>query len=186
MYTQTDIFNGNQTNIRLMSNREMASILFNIATALKQSGNTNPYRTAAYERGARALMGLRREARGVLQAEEKIAFRRRQHIGVKLQSKIREMATTGLLNQYHEMLADLPSHQREFLLVPGIGPKMADALFASLGIASAEALIRAARDGSLSQVRGFGRKRLSQIAAMSLASDALSVGQLSLFAESGL
>ena len=186
MHTHMDVFKESQTSIRLMSNRDMASILFNIATALKQSGNTNPYRTAAYERGARALMGLRHEARDVLGSEEKITFRRRQHIGVKLQSKIREMATTGLLNQYHEMLADLPPHQRELLLVPGIGPKMADALFASLGIASADALVRAARSGTLSQVRGFGRKRVGQIAALPLLSDAQSAGQLSLFAESGL
>ena len=181
MDINTEIFSGYQTNVQSMSNREMASILFNIATALKQSGNANPYRTAAYERGARALMGLRGEAHDVLQSQEKITFRQRQHIGVKLQSKIREMATTGVLNQYHEMLADLPPHQRELLLVPGIGPKMADSLFVSLGISTANALIRAARDGSLSQVRGFGRKRVGQIAAMPLPSDTPSFGQLSLF-----
>lgn len=164
-----------------MSNRDMAAILFNIATVLKQGGNTNPYRTAAYERGARALMGLRREAGEVLSEKELVPFRRRQHIGVKLQSKIREMAVTGELDQYQALLAELPSHQRELMTVPGIGPKLADLLFAQFGIATAADLIQSAREGRLNQVRGFGRKRTAQIAQIPLPEYHKFTGQLSLF-----
>jgi DNA polymerase (family 10) len=164
-----------------MSNRDMASVLFNIATVLKQTGNVNPYRTAAYERGARALMGLRREARDVLAASERIPFRRRQHIGVRLQSKIHEMTATGELDQYQDLLAQLPSHQRELMTVPGIGPKLADVLHTELDVSTASDLVRAARDGRLHRVRGFGAKRIAQIAVIHLEEDAAPTGQLSLF-----
>jgi DNA polymerase (family 10) len=164
-----------------LSNRDMAAILFNIATVLKQNGNTNPYRTAAYERGARALMGLRREVKDVLSSEERVPFRRRQHIGVKLHSKIREMAATGELDQYQNMLGELPPHQQELMTIPGIGPKLADVLFAEIGVATAADLVRTARDGRLKQVPGFGRRRVAQIATIPLPEDAESPGQLSLF-----
>jgi DNA polymerase (family 10) len=171
----------NQTRVFSMSNREMAAVLFNIASVLKQSGNVNPYRTAAYERGARALMGLRREASEVLASRERIAFRRRQHIGDKLHSKINEMVAKGELDQYQDMLAHLPLHQRELMTVPGIGPKLADLLFTQLGVSTAAELVRSARDGRLKEVAGFGVKRISRIASMSILEDYESAGQLSLF-----
>jgi DNA polymerase (family 10) len=159
----------------------MAAVLFNIATVLKQNGNVNPYRTAAYERGARALMGLRREAKEMLATRERIAFRRRQHIGDKLHSKINEMVAKGELDQYQDLLAHLPLHQRELMQVPGIGPKLADVLFAQLGVSTVTDLVRSARDGRLKQVPGFGHKRISDIAAMPVPEDYASSGQLSLF-----
>lgn len=151
-----------------MSNREMAAILFNIATVLRQEGNVNPFRTAAYERGARALMGLAREAREILEAQERVPFRRRQHIGKKLNAKIAEMAHSGALAQYRDLLESLPPHQAGLMTVPGIGPKSADRIHAALGVATAADLVRAARDGRLRQVRGFGPKRTSAIARLSV------------------
>ncbi len=168
-------------NVCSMSNRDMAAVLFNIAAVLRQGGNVNPYRTAAYERGARALMGLRREAKDVLATEERIPFRRRQHIGKRLHSKINEMTEKGSLNQYWNLLALLPVHQRELMTVPGIGPKLADVLFSELGVSTPVELIRAARDGRLKQVKGFGSKRVAQIARMVVPEDAVCGGQLSLF-----
>ncbi|MBC8101734.1 MAG: hypothetical protein H7Z41_04015 [Cytophagales bacterium] len=163
------------------TNREMAAVLFNIATVLRQSGNTNPFRTAAYERGARALMGLRHEVCDVLGSQEKVSFRRRQHIGKKLHAKIQEMARSGALGQYEAMLQDLPRHQRQLMLVPGIGPKTADLLYAATGIEQTADLVRAAREGRLRRVRGFGPKRTAQIAALPLPEDAAASRQLSLF-----
>jgi DNA polymerase/3'-5' exonuclease PolX len=126
-------------------------------------------------------MGMRREAKEVLATRERIVFRRRQHIGDKLHSKINEMVAKGELDQYQELLAHLPSHQRELMTVPGIGPKLADLLFAELGVSTAAELVRSARDGRLKQVPGFGLKRVSRIAAMPLSEDFKSAGQLSLF-----
>ena len=149
-----------------MTNREMAGILFNIATLLRRAGNTNPYRTAAYERGARALMGYPDEAAQVLETERRIPFRQRQHIGKKLQAKIREMVNTGALDQYAQMLADLPPHLAGLMTISGIGPKTAEQIHQALGISTEAELVAAARTGRLRQVRGFGVKRTAAIATL--------------------
>ncbi len=151
-----------------MTNREMASLLFNIATLLRGQGNVNPYRTAAYERGARALMGLSNEASAILQAEDRVPFRRRQRIGKKLQAKIREMAQTGYLEQYVDMVLELPEPFAQLMLVPGIGPKSAEHIYRTLSITTAADLVRAARDGHLRQVWGFGPRRIAALAALDL------------------
>jgi DNA polymerase (family 10) len=147
----------------------MAAILFNIATVLREEGNVNPFRTAAYERGARALMGYGTEAREVLTERDTVPFRRRQHIGKKLQAKIREMAKTGALDQYRDLLSAMPEHRRELMALPGIGPRTADNLHRMLGVSTAAELVRAARDGRLRSVRGFGPKRTAAIAAIEVA-----------------
>ncbi len=151
-----------------MNNKDMAAVLFNIATILRDQGNQNPFRTAAYERGARALMGLRDEAKEILEAEEKVPFRRRQRIGKKLQAKIREMAKEGGLEQYTWMVADLPPHIAGLMGVPGVGPRTAEHIHQALGIGTAADLVRAARDGRLRTVWGFGPKRTAAIAALDL------------------
>lgn len=151
---------------RPLTNREMAGILFNIATVLREAGNANPYRTAAYERGARALMGYPEQAARILEAEAKVPFRRRQHIGKKLQAKIREMAQSGVLEQYRSLLDEQAPHRAGLMAVPGIGPKTADRIHQTLHIRTAAELVAAARDGRLLAVPGFGPKRTREIASM--------------------
>lgn len=157
------------SNLPPMSNREMAALLFNIATCLREAGNMNRWRTEAYERGARALMALDTPVSAILETEKVVPFRRRQHIGRKLQAKIREMVSTGQLDQYLQLLAEMPPHRAELMRVPGIGPKTADQIHERLGISTQSALVQAARDGSLRAVPGFGPKRMAQIAHLPIA-----------------
>lgn len=173
-----------------LTNREMAGLLFNIATVLRDKGNTNPWRTRAYERAARALMGLQNEAAQTLadartdDPKARVPFRRWQHIGKKLHAKIGEMSCGGELKQYGELLAELPAHQAGLMMVPGIGPRTADRIFETLHITTAPELIRAAQSGRLLRVPGMGRKRVRALAALPLPAPAqISDGAGVLFAD---
>lgn len=159
----------------IMTNREMAAVLFNIATLLRQEGSANPFRIAAYERCARALMGYPAQITDVLRVEEQVPFRRRWHIGKKLQAKMAEMAAEGDLTQYRQMLDELPAHLAALMSVPAVGPKRAARIHQALGISTAEELVRAARSGRLASVSGFGPKRIAEIAAVPLPDDGDSV-----------
>ena len=151
-----------------MNNKEMASIFFNTATLLRSREQANPYRIAAYERCGRALMGLRVDLGGVSEHTRVDLFHRRQHIGKGLHAKMTEMAVSGDLLQYAEMLAELPEPVANLVRVPGVGPKTAERVYRSLGVDSAAGLVRAARDGRLRRVRGFGEKRTRTIAALEI------------------
>ena len=152
-----------------LSNKEMAALLFNIATVLRDQGNQNPWRTRAYERAARALMGLRIEAAQTLSEGDenaRVPFGKWQHIGKRLHAKIGEMVQKGSLAQFYEMLGELPAHQAALMTIPGIGPRTADRIYQTLGIASAPELFRAARNNDLLRVPGMGQKRVRAIAAL--------------------
>jgi DNA polymerase (family 10) len=56
--------------------------------------------------------------------------------------------------------------QRELEGVPGIGPRLARELRDMLGVVDLEGLARAAREGRLSRIYGFGPKRVKMIEAV--------------------
>ena len=157
---------------KALSNRDMAAVLFNMATLLKAQPDANPYRIAAYERAGRAMMGLRKEAREILTDADRVAFGKWRHIGDRLHAKIGEMAQSGDLAQFGEFLGAAPAYVSDIVRgVPGIGPRFAERAHAALGVSSKADLVRAARDGRLRQVRGFGAARTARIASLALPGD---------------
>lgn len=150
-----------------MTNRELAATLFNIATILKERED-NPYRIRAYENAARALMGRRDDVASTLAQPGETLRRRKGVLGDKVQAKLRHLAMEGHMPFFDELLADLPPHIAALMQVPNIGPKTARQVYAALGVRTAEELRRAARDGRLASVWGFGAKRTAQVAQLSL------------------
>lgn len=155
-----------------MNNRDMAATLFNIATILRERQD-NPYRIRAYERGARALMAYREDARAVLSQGNACLRRRPGVLGDKLQRKLRELATAGHMEFYDELCETLPAPVAALMQVPGIGPKTAAHVHDALGIDTPQQMVTAARTGQLQSVWGFGEKRTGVIAQLSLFDEAL-------------
>jgi DNA polymerase (family 10) len=81
------------------------------------------------------------------------------------------MAQTGESTLLHELCADLPPYVEDLMQVPGIGPRKARLLHKALHVDTAEELVEAARQGKVSRVWGFGQKRQSEIAQLSLFDD---------------
>lgn len=151
-----------------MTNRDMAATLFNIAALLRDRGE-NPYRVRAYENGARSLMRRRSDDMvGPLQNAHKTLPHPKFVLGDKLQRKLRELAQTGDMAFYDQLLADLPAPVARLMRVPGIGPRTAARLYDTLGIETADDLRAAARSGRLTDVWGIGEKRREQFAQLSL------------------
>lgn len=147
-----------------MTNRDIALILFNIATLLELADG-NPYRIRAYRRAARGLLSLREEARDLLAAGQELPI---PGLGKRLRTKIGELASEGRLAFYAELVAEQHPAVQALMTVPGVGPKTALRLFTELHLTSPEALLFAARRGRIRELWGFGPRRehlLEQAAA---------------------
>jgi DNA polymerase (family 10) len=155
-----------------MTNREMAAVLFNIATLLRDRED-NPYRVRAYLNGARSLM--RRDSDDLvtpLQSAEKTLPHPKGILGEKIQRKLRDLAQSGEMPLFDELCADLPAYMGALMRVPGIGPRTAQHLYEALHIETPEQLREAARQGRLQTIWGFGPKRQAQFAQLSLFEEA--------------
>lgn len=142
-----------------MNKDQVADILQEIGILLELKGE-NPFKTRAYQNGARAIEGL-------TESLEKIVAEGRlgdiPGLGDALQQKITLLVTTGRLEYYEELKASLPAGLLTLLEIPGLGPKKAKALYEKLGVSNLELLKAACEKGQVAELAGFGKKTQDNI-----------------------
>lgn len=79
-------------------------------------------------------------------------------IGADLDGKIKEVAITGTCELLRQLRQEMPSAITELLKVPGLGPKRVKALWHELDVQTPEQVLRAAHDGRIRSLHGFGEK----------------------------
>ena len=136
-------------------NADIAALFEEIADRLEIQG-ANPFRIRAYRNAARTLGELPREARALLEKGEDLT--RLPGIGDDLAAKIREIVDTGHCSLLDRLRRELPPAVTELLQIPGLGPKRVKALYHDLEVQTVEQLYRAARDGRIRALPGFGEK----------------------------
>ena len=136
-------------------NADIAAVFGEIADRLEIQG-ANPFRIRAYRNAARTLGELPQEARALLEKGEDLT--RLPGIGDDLAEKIREIVTTGRCGLLDRLRRELPPAVTELLQVPGLGPKRVKTLYHDLEVETVEQLHRAARDGRIRALPGFGEK----------------------------
>lgn len=144
-----------------MTNREIALILFNIATMLELAG-ANPYRVRAYRRAARSLLRLGQQLAALDLAERKRL--KIPGIGKRLSAKIAELIDGGRMAFYEELVAEQHPAVQALMAVAGVGPKTAFRLFAELHVTTPAELLLAAQRGQVRQLWGFGERREQALA----------------------
>jgi DNA polymerase (family X) len=136
-------------------NADIAAIFEEIADRLEIQG-ANPFRIRAYRNAARMLGELPQVARMLLENGENLT--RLPGIGDDLAAKIHEIVTTGRCSLLERLRRELPPAVTELLQIPGLGPKRVRALYHDLEVQTVEQLYRAARDGRIRALPGFGEK----------------------------
>ncbi len=136
-------------------NADIAALFEEIADRLEIQG-ANPFRIRAYRNAARTLGELPREARTLLEKGEDLT--RLPGVGADLAAKVREIVTTGRCSLLESLRRELPPAVTELLQIPGLGPKRVKTLYHDLEVQTAEQLYRAARDGRIRALPGFGEK----------------------------
>jgi len=143
-----------------LHNEDIAIVFDEIADLLEIEGD-NPFRIRAYRNGARTLRELGRDVRALL--DQGADLTRLAGIGKNLAAKIHEVLDTGHCSTLDKLRKQLPADLTHLLKLPGLGPKRVHALYHELDIHTHEQLERAARDGLIRQLPGFGAKTEARI-----------------------
>lgn len=136
-------------------NADIAAIFEEIADLLEIQ-EANPFRIRAYRNAARTLGELSRDVRLLVEKGEDL--KRLPGIGDDLAGKIREIVSTGRCGFLDRLRKELPPAVTELLKIPGLGPRRVKALYHDLEVQTVEQLYRAARDGRIRELPGFGEK----------------------------
>lgn len=141
-------------------NADIAAIFSEIADLLEIE-QANPFRIRAYRNAARIVGELGREVRTMLECGEDL--KALPGIGDDLAAKMREIVETGRCRALDKLKTQLPPAITELLRIPGLGPKRVRALWHDLDVQTLEQLARAARDGRIRSLPGFGAKTEANI-----------------------
>jgi DNA polymerase (family X) len=148
-------------------NSEIADAFEELASLYELDGAV-VYRVLAYRNAAKSI----REA-GV--SVEEMAREGKADelagIGKTIAEKIVTLLDTGSIPSADKLKKRIPSGLIEVTRIPGLGPKRARALHEQLGIESLDDLRKAAEDGRLKDVPGFGSKAEENV-RVALAADA--------------
>lgn len=142
-----------------VTNLSIAQTMQDIAALLELKGE-NRFKIQAYERAADTLINLPEDIRQVWR-EGRLADI--PNVGVAIASKIMELLSTGKLQFYERLKAEIPPGLIEIVAIPEVGPKKAMALYQALAITSLAELEAALADGRVTTVPGFGTKTADRI-----------------------
>jgi len=142
-----------------VTNHDVATALREIGTLLELTG-ANPFKTRAYETAARHIEGLGEDV-AALAAEG--GLEDLPGVGESLAAKITELVETGELAYLDDLRKKVPEGLLEMLRIPDLGPKKVARLWQELGITTVADLERAARNGELHELDGFGKKTEANI-----------------------
>lgn len=144
-----------------ISNAEIAKALREMALFLEMQDV--PFKPRAYEKAAQLIAGLDRplaelHAQGGTEALDALPS-----IGKGIAARIAGMLETGELADLEQLRQATPIDITALTAVGGIGPKRALALYEALGVRTVDELERAAMDGQIRELPGFGARTEEKI-----------------------
>lgn len=145
------------------TNAQIASELEAIADLLDLT-ETNTFRVRAYRQGAQQVKQAGEPLADLVMRGAMERLTDLPGIGRGLAGVIAEYVMTGRTGLHQELLSEV-SPEDAFRRIPGIGGGLARRAAETLGISTLEELERAAHDGRLARVEGFGKRRVEMVRA---------------------
>lgn len=136
-------------------NADIAAVFEEIADLL-EIRNENPFRIRAYRNAARELQGLGIPVADMLARGDDLT--ELPGIGTDLAARIAEIVETGKCRMLETLHRQVPHSVAELLKIRGLGPKRVRTLYQELEVRTLEQLARAARDGRIRELPGFGAR----------------------------
>ncbi len=143
-------------------NDEFYEVFTEISDLLAILGE-NRFKIIAYGNAARLLKD---DTEPITKKNASVAdFKKLPKVGDALAEKMMEYIETGKVEYLEKLRRQIPEAVRDLLKIPGLGPNRVRELFINLGVKNKKDLIKAAKDGSIEELPGFGDKLVENILA---------------------
>lgn len=137
-----------------MKNQELAKIFYEIAEFLEMEGVK--FKPSAYRKAASTLENLKRHIEEIFEKGGEEAVKNISGVGESIAEKIIEYLKSGEMEYYEKYKKKYPMNIEELTSVEGVGSKMAQELYEQLGVKNLKDLEKAATNGKIRQLPGFG------------------------------
>ena len=141
-------------------NSELARIFFEIADVLEL--RSVRWKPQAYRRAAFAIDGIE-DVRKIYKRDGLAGLKKIPGVGENIAKKIEEFIKTKRIKKHDELTGKLPKGLITIIGLPGLGPKKGKKLFYKLKIKTIAQLKKAAQEGKIRKLAGFGPKSEKEI-----------------------
>ncbi len=142
-----------------MDKAQVSTVLEEIGTLLELKGE-NPFKSRAYHNASRIIAGLDQDLDALVKEQKLTTIK---GIGEAISEKISTLWTTGRLPYLEELQKGMPAGLMDMIRIQGVGPKRAKILYDKLKIKDIPGLEKAAKDGRIAKLEGFGEKSQENI-----------------------
>src|SRR5512132_3108189 len=145
----------------LPRNADVADALDELADISEILGEQG-FRVLAYRRAATRI---RETGASIAELAQQGTAKELPGIGATIEAKIVELTETGEMAALEKRRAEVPAEVRQFLRLPGLGPKTAARIWRELGVTTLDELRQAAEQQRVRALPGLGAKSEEKILA---------------------
>ncbi len=142
----------------MSANARVSQVLYQIGEVL--TIKEDRFRSRAFNTAAQRIVSLTED---ITKIRDRGELQEIPGVGKGIAAVIEEVLDTGGSKVLEELEASLPPGVREMMRLEGVGPKKAVRLQKALGIASIDDLEKAAKEGRIRGLKGFGEKTEANI-----------------------
>jgi DNA polymerase (family 10) len=136
-------------------NKDIADVFEQVADLLEIK-DENQFRVRAYRNAAQTVGSLSKNVPDLVEKGEDLS--QYPGIGKDLAGKIGQVVRTGRLDLLDQLREELPGELSELMNISGVGPKRIAKIYKELDISGPDELLKAAKEGKIRDLSGFGRK----------------------------
>lgn len=136
-------------------------LAFNEIADLMSILSEDPFRIRAYREAARRIKEYYKPI--TKKDADKKKLKQIPRVGDAIAEKSIEYIKTGNIDYLERLRRQIPKAVRDMLKIPHLGPIRVRDLYLNLGVKSAKDLVKAAKNGKIAELRGFGDKLVGQI-----------------------
>ena len=144
------------------TNQEVAKLFADIGDLLEIKGE-NRFKILAYRKAADNIAGLGQDLFDLWESGQDL--RKIEGIGQAIADKSAELFSTGWLEFWEKLTAEVPVSLVEVLNIPDVGPKLAKSMWQELGLTTVAEVKAAAQAGRLQTLPRMGAKSEARILA---------------------
>jgi DNA polymerase (family 10) len=142
-------------------NEKIVSILREMAALMDLKGVD--FKPRAFEKAADAIEELGDDVKDIYKKGGIKALDEIPGVGQGIAERIEEFLKTGKVKEHRKLKKDFPVDLDELTAIEGVGPKTAFELYKELGIKNIKQLEKAAKEGKISEIEGFGARTEEKI-----------------------
>ncbi len=142
------------------SNQKLSQLFHDLASIYRFLGGENPFRSIAYQNASRSIQGLPEDIAHYI---EQNTLGEIPGIGKSLEHDIIEFQKTGKISRFEKFKKKVPFELMQLMDIRGFGPQSLKRLYKELHLENKEQVIRALKDGSIRELKGFGDVKIENM-----------------------